>query len=619
MVLAGAASGAPTPTHVRFTVAGDFAQGASAAAVISAMGSSGADLAMTVGDLSYGTAGQEESWCDFVKQRVPQGYPFELLAGNHESNGTNGNINDFSACLPNQLPGVVGTYGRQYYVDVPAEDPLVRFVMISPALTFPDGNWQYTVGSPRYNWTVAAIDGARAADIPWVVVGMHKPCITAGGYTCDPGLDLTNMLIAKKVDLVFNGHEHHYQRTKQLSLGTGCTSLQINGYDPDCVVDSDNQLSAGAGTVFVTAGTGGQALRDINTADAEYPYFAANMANNMNPSKGYSDIDATPDRLLVSFVPAEGTFTDLFTITKGVAPPNNPPTADFSSTKNGLKVDFDASASTDSDGLVSSYSWSYGDGSTDSGKTPSHTYAASGTYDVTLTVTDDDGATSTPVTKQVTVAGLQVVASDGFGRTTVTGWGSAEVGGAWSTASAQSSVSGGRGHINHAANAANYAYLNSVSTARVDLSFTQFLDKLPVGTGTRMETTVYPRRASGGTYRGFVRVQPNGQVRLSLARAVTGGSLVTIGSEVTVPGLTLAAGDGLQVRTQAVGTSPTALAIKAWKAGTAEPSAWAVTASDSTAGLQTAGSIGLATYLTNGVTNAPIRLSIDDFLATQQP
>ena len=39
-----------------------------------------------------------------------RGFGFELLAGNHESGGLNGDINDFSACLPNQLPGLIGTY-----------------------------------------------------------------------------------------------------------------------------------------------------------------------------------------------------------------------------------------------------------------------------------------------------------------------------------------------------------------------------------------------------------------------------------------------------------------------------------------------------------------------------
>ena len=41
------------------------------------------------------------------------------------------------------------------------------------------------------------------------------------------------------------------------------------------------------------------------------------------------------------------------------------------------------------------YAWDYGDGSTGTGATASHTYAAPGTYPVTLTVTDENGGTDT--------------------------------------------------------------------------------------------------------------------------------------------------------------------------------------------------------------------------------
>ena len=53
------------------------------------------------------------------------------------------------------------------------------------------------------------------------------------------------------------------------------------------------------------------------------------------------------------------------------------------------------SAATDTDGAIASYLWDFGDGSTSTAANPSKTYAASGTYTVRLTVTDNNGATGT--------------------------------------------------------------------------------------------------------------------------------------------------------------------------------------------------------------------------------
>jgi len=72
-----------------------------------------------------------------------------------------------------------------------------------------------------------------------------------------------------------------------------------------------------------------------------------------------------------------------------------PPVAAFvhSQVPASLTVDFDASASNDPDGAIVAYDWDFGDGTTGVGVTPSHTYASAGTYNVTLTVTGDFGAT----------------------------------------------------------------------------------------------------------------------------------------------------------------------------------------------------------------------------------
>jgi Tol biopolymer transport system component len=57
-------------------------------------------------------------------------------------------------------------------------------------------------------------------------------------------------------------------------------------------------------------------------------------------------------------------------------------------------VTFDGSGSTDSDGTIVNYAWNFGDSTSGSGQTTSHTYWATGTFTVTLTVTDNDGLTS---------------------------------------------------------------------------------------------------------------------------------------------------------------------------------------------------------------------------------
>lgn len=88
------------------------------------------------------------------------------------------------------------------------------------------------------------------------------------------------------------------------------------------------------------------------------------------------------------------------------APSNSPPNASFSFEVTALEVDVDASGSSDIDGTIADpggYAWNWGDGSAaGSGKVTSHTYASSGTYNVTLTVTDDDSATDQQ-TQQVQV------------------------------------------------------------------------------------------------------------------------------------------------------------------------------------------------------------------------
>ncbi|NIN33949.1 MAG: PKD domain-containing protein, partial [Gammaproteobacteria bacterium] len=58
-------------------------------------------------------------------------------------------------------------------------------------------------------------------------------------------------------------------------------------------------------------------------------------------------------------------------------------------------IQFNASASYDPDGVIVGYSWDFGDGTNATGVTVGHAYVDDGNYVVTLTVTDNDGASDT--------------------------------------------------------------------------------------------------------------------------------------------------------------------------------------------------------------------------------
>jgi PKD repeat protein len=179
------------------------------------------------------------------------------------------------------------------------------------------------------------------------------------------------------------------------SVGNICQSLLAN---PTSTTEADVARRAAVAQRNV----------DFNTQLAEV--CAASAHCRWDGNAAYNTVFTTSDAAGDYFHPSISGQAKLAAVSwgasywpNGAPPPNQAPAASFSYACTQLACSFDGTGSTDADGTVVSHAWTFGDGGSGAGALASHTYGTAGTYDVTLQVTDDGGATAS-VTQQVTVS-----------------------------------------------------------------------------------------------------------------------------------------------------------------------------------------------------------------------
>jgi PKD repeat protein len=140
--------------------------------------------------------------------------------------------------------------------------------------------------------------------------------------------------------------------------------------------------------------TDGSADWDGTVSQWQWAFGDGSSSSVQNPSHAYGAGGTYTVTLVVKDNSnAAGTISNAVTVT-APPPPNQPPTASFSSSCTGFTCSF-TDGSTD-DGSIAAWSWDFGDNSgTSTDANPSYTYAAAGDFTVSLTVTDNTGKAGT--------------------------------------------------------------------------------------------------------------------------------------------------------------------------------------------------------------------------------
>lgn len=308
-------SGRRRPDSIRFSAVGDIGMGKGAGRLLEGIGRTNTDFFLPLGDFSYGGPESEQAWCRLVRDGVGGTTPVQLVAGNHEDDtGTDGSIAEFAGCLPDRMLSE-GSYPAQYFFQM---DRQVRLIVVSPDLDIGGHHYFYGGGSPDELWLRKAIADARSMGTRWIIVAMHKPCISMGEYSCEIQAELLNLLVSERVDLVLQAHDHSYQRTAQLALSPSCTAVPLESFDRDCVVDDgkDGRYRKDAGPVFVVAGSATGNLYNLHPEDSDRLYMARTMGANDHPTSGFLDVEVSDNRLWGRFVKTSGPadFSDRFEI-----------------------------------------------------------------------------------------------------------------------------------------------------------------------------------------------------------------------------------------------------------------------------------------------------------------
>jgi PKD repeat protein len=235
----------------------------------------------------------------------------------------------------------------------------------------------------EYNWGAEShINGATTQADIYGIFGRESLDMATRWTTPDPS---TPTYKAMKIWRNYDGNKSTF----------GETSVAASVPNPDNLsAFAATRASDGAMTVMVIS----KVLSGSTPVTVSLANFAASgvaqawQLTGANAITRLADVNFAGSSLAVS-VPAQS--ITLYVVAGGT--PNTPPTAVIGANPTSgtvpFAVSFSGAGSSDPDGSIASYAWTFGDGGTASGVSASHTYTTAGSYTAKLTVTDNRGGT----------------------------------------------------------------------------------------------------------------------------------------------------------------------------------------------------------------------------------
>ncbi|KAJ8423122.1 hypothetical protein Cgig2_027336 [Carnegiea gigantea] len=220
-----------------------------------------------VGDLSYADHYEFhdnrrwDSWGRFIERSAAY-QPWIWTAGNHEI--------DFAPEINETEP--FKPYTHRYHVPYKASQSTAPFwysIKRGPAYIIVLASYSaYGKYTPQYEWLLNELPKVNRSETPWLIVLLHSPWYNSYNYHYMEGETMRVMyeswFVQYKVDVVFAGHVHAYERSERVS------NVAYNITNELCKPVKD--LSA---PVYITIGDGGNIEGLANNMTEPQPSYSA--------------------------------------------------------------------------------------------------------------------------------------------------------------------------------------------------------------------------------------------------------------------------------------------------------------------------------------------------------